>query len=148
MPGIEDPGQQQVGQVRHVGDACTLDECADSLCVNTPIDVAVVCDDSDECTIDSCDPFLGCSSILGDGFDCSTDEDCEAGFTCQVCVCADGQECPADLNFDGDVDAADLADLLLAWGPNPEHPADFDGDGKVGSADLAELLADWGNCPG
>ena len=54
--------------------------------------------------------------------------------------------CPADLDGDGDVDAADIAELLVAWGANPGHPADFDGDGDVDAADLAELLAAWGRC--
>ena len=55
--------------------------------------------------------------------------------------------CPADFDGDGDVDAADLAELLLAWGQNPGSHADFDGDGDVDAADLAELLLAWGVCP-
>jgi hypothetical protein len=57
----------------------------------------------------------------------------------------------ADLNFDGEVGAADLAELLAQWGacPPPQkgscladlEPAD--GDGEVGAADLGELLANW-----
>ncbi len=54
----------------------------------------------------------------------------------------------ADLDGDGDVDAADLAALLGAWGPAtpcpPAPAADLDGDGQVGSADLAILLSQWG----
>ena len=54
---------------------------------------------------------------------------------------------PADLDADGDVDAADLAELLAAWGPTvpcpPFDPADFDTDCDVDAADLAELLAAW-----
>ena len=66
-------------------------------------------------------------------------------------------DCPADFNCDGDIDAADLADLLADWGScagpcEPGDPvvtcrADFDGDCDVDAADLAELLADWGACP-
>ena len=57
-------------------------------------------------------------------------------------------DCVADLDGDGDVDAADLAELLAAWGPVPTpDPPDFDGDGVVNAADLAELLAAWGSCP-
>ena len=55
--------------------------------------------------------------------------------------------CLADMSGDGTVDAADLAELLGAWGPNPGHPADFNGDGVVNAADLAQLLGAWGACP-
>lgn len=54
--------------------------------------------------------------------------------------------CPADLDGDGAVGAADLAQLLGAWGPNPGHPADLNGDGVVDAADLAQLLGAWGPC--
>jgi hypothetical protein len=57
-----------------------------------------------------------------------------------VCICA------ADFDDDGEVRAADLAQLLGAWGPNPDHPADLDGDGTVDASDLAILLAAWGPC--
>jgi hypothetical protein len=62
-------------------------------------------------------------------------------------------ECPADLNQDGEVDGADLALLLQAWGACPPKnacPADLTGDGEVNGADLSILLQDWGpasNCP-
>ena len=48
-----------------------------------------------------------------------------------------------DLDGDGDVDAADLALLLGAWGSS-DPSADLDGDGSVGAADLAILLGNWG----
>ena len=54
--------------------------------------------------------------------------------------------CPADLDGDGEVSAADLGQLLGAWGPNPGHPADFNGDDVVNAADLAQLLGAWGPC--
>ena len=44
------------------------------------------------------------------------------------------------------MNAADLAQLLGNWGPNPGHPADFDGDGFVSTTDLLALLAAWGPC--
>ncbi len=52
--------------------------------------------------------------------------------------------CPADLDADGEVGAADLAILLAAWGSCSSCTADFDDDGDVDAADLATLLADWG----
>ncbi len=54
--------------------------------------------------------------------------------------------CPANLNGDCAVGAADLAQLLASWGPCDDCPADFNGDGVVGAADLAQLLANWGPC--
>ena len=54
--------------------------------------------------------------------------------------------CPADLNGDGVVDAADLAMLLGSWGPCRDCPADLNGDGVVNAADLALLLGSWGPC--
>ena len=47
----------------------------------------------------------------------------------------------ADLNCDGFVGAADLSQLLAAWGDS--GAGDLDGDGAVGAADLALLLAEW-----
>ena len=54
--------------------------------------------------------------------------------------------CLADLDGDGVVGAGDLAQLLGAWGSNPDHPADFNGDGAVDAFDLAYLLGKWGQC--
>ena len=73
----------------------------------------------------------------------------EAGidaFAVGTFFCA-GADCPADLDGDGAVGPADLAELLGAWGPCEACPADFDGDGLVGASDLAELLGTWGPCP-
>jgi len=57
-------------------------------------------------------------------------------------------ECPADFDGDGDVDAADLAELLSSWGPCADPPddcpADLNGDGQVDAFDLAILLGSWG----
>lgn len=73
------------------------------------------------------------------------------GFWAGVCVCL------ADLNADCEIEAADLAMLLGAWGPCPEPctpgepdetcPADLDGDCEVEAFDLALLLGAWGPCP-
>ena len=58
-----------------------------------------------------------------------------------------GPKCKADLNEDGAVSAADILNLLGAWGPNPGHPADFDVNGAVGASDVLRLLGSWGPCP-
>lgn len=58
--------------------------------------------------------------------------------------CGSPNACPADLDGDGQVDAADLAILLGAWG-TPE--ADLTGDGLTDASDLAVALGAWGGCP-
>jgi Concanavalin A-like lectin/glucanases superfamily len=50
---------------------------------------------------------------------------------------------PEDLDEDGDVDGADLAALLGAWGSCSGCPADLHPDGAVDAADLALLLGAW-----
>ena len=65
----------------------------------------------------------------------------------------DGFACPEDLVQDGDVDGADLAVLLGAWGDpgcGLDEPcrADLNCDGAVNAADLGILLAAWGPCGG
>lgn len=48
---------------------------------------------------------------------------------------------PADLNGDGVVNGADLAELLAQWGG--AGAGDLNNDGIVNGADLAQLLASW-----
>ena len=55
-----------------------------------------------------------------------------------------GTTCPADFDGDGDVDTADLLQLLGCWG---EACGDVDGDGDTDTADLLALLGAWGLCP-
>lgn len=53
--------------------------------------------------------------------------------------------CPADIDGDGVVSAADLQAILSQWGT--AGPADINGDGVVNSRDLGQLLGAWGACP-
>ncbi|MFM7135348.1 MAG: di-heme oxidoredictase family protein [Planctomycetota bacterium] len=55
-----------------------------------------------------------------------------------------GSPCPADLDGNGTVNAADLASMLNGWG-TPAY--DLTGDGTTNAADLAQLLNGWGACP-
>jgi hypothetical protein len=59
-----------------------------------------------------------------------------------------GVFCPGDLNGDGRVDLADLAELLGNYGETSGmtyEDGDLDGDGDVDLADLAELLGHYGD---
>jgi hypothetical protein len=53
--------------------------------------------------------------------------------------------CPTDIDRDGQTGASDLSGLLAAWGSSNAN-FDFDGDGVVGAADLSQLLVAWGPC--
>ena len=53
--------------------------------------------------------------------------------------------CPADFNDDGQVNGADLTNLLARWGETaPEY--DLNGDGEIDGADLTIVLSSWGPC--
>lgn len=41
----------------------------------------------------------------------------------------------------------DLVGLLGSWGTDAGGPADLDRDGQVGAADLAQLVSRWGDAP-
>jgi len=65
---------------------------------------------------------------------------CDEGVSCDPC--------PGDVNFDGQVNGADISVLLGFWGLNGKPvAADINRDGVVNGADLAQLLGSWGECP-
>ncbi len=73
----------------------------------------------------------------------------DLGGACVMTVCANcpAAPCPADLNSDGNVNAADLSAVLAAWGAcGKACNADIDGNGMVDAADLSAVLAAWGAC--
>ena len=55
-------------------------------------------------------------------------------------------ECRANVDCVGEVDAADLGLLLSGWNTT-EAQYDLDGDGVVGGGDLGAFLVAWGACP-
>ena len=64
-----------------------------------------------------------------------------AGSLVTTCV----NNCPADVNGDRYVDAADLSELLANWGGSGS--GDLNNSGMVDGLDLAIALASWGSCP-
>ncbi len=52
----------------------------------------------------------------------------------------------ADIDCNGTVDSADLAEVLANWGEG-NGPADLNGDGFINSADLTQVLSSWGPVP-
>jgi hypothetical protein len=56
-----------------------------------------------------------------------------------------GFEVPGDVNGDGAVDADDLVEVILAWGPCPPPPcpADLDDNGVVDADDLVLVILNW-----
>ncbi len=69
---------------------------------------------------------------------------------------ASAQSCFGDINHDGTVEAADLAQLLSDWGECQGGVASNDGqscasdinaNGIVDAVDLAQVLSSWGTCP-
>jgi hypothetical protein len=64
---------------------------------------------------------------------------CDEGVDCDPCL--------GDVNFDGQVNGADISVLLGFWGLNGKPvAADITQDGLVDGADLAVLLGNWGPC--
>ncbi|MCP3904117.1 MAG: Zn-dependent exopeptidase M28 [Planctomycetes bacterium] len=54
--------------------------------------------------------------------------------------------CPADVDGDGDVDFADLLDVIAAWGACADCREDLDLNGVVGFSDVLVLIGAWGPC--
>jgi len=92
-------------------------------------------------------PLTGTVSVRMIATDNPNNSVTEAGldeFSISVTECVSAPACPADLNGDGAINAADLATLLSSWG-SPKN--DLDGDGVVAASDLATMLSSWGSCP-
>ncbi|MBL9150698.1 MAG: proprotein convertase P-domain-containing protein [Phycisphaerae bacterium] len=71
----------------------------------------------------------------------------DAGTLGTVCLTIEyGTACLGDLSGDGQVDGADLGQLLGAWGPCTGCNADLTGDGVIDGGDLAIVLGAWGSC--
>jgi hypothetical protein len=65
-------------------------------------------------------------------------------------VCADGiceqNDCPADIDGDGEVGVSDVLSVIAAWGSCSGCAADVNGDGSVNVSDLLEVVGGWGPC--
>ena len=117
-------GEQDVYFMRIGEYDCNANDIADSLDIESAASLDCDCNGiPDECEI--------AAGASADSNRNGVLDSCEAG---------------GDLNGDGEVGPADLANLLAAWGTDPSGPPDFNDDNTVGPADLAALLALWGGC--
>jgi hypothetical protein len=55
-------------------------------------------------------------------------------------------DCPGDVTGDGEVDVADVVEVIVSWGACSGCAADVTGDGQVNVQDLVEVLVHWGMC--
>ncbi len=55
-------------------------------------------------------------------------------------------ECIADVTGNGQVDFADLLDVISAWGECGGCPEDINRDGMVDLQDVLIVLTSWGPC--
>ena len=143
-------------------ECCTTVCAVDPFCCSTEWDAACVQEANTSCVstcggslaADCCTPHSGthcddadcCASVCAaDPFCCGTQWDTvcanAAVATCASCA----PKCPADIDGNGTVGAADLAARLNAWG-TANAAAALDGNGTVGAPDLAALLNAWGPC--
>ena len=62
-------------------------------------------------------------------------------------TCDNDDDCPADLNGDGEVGGADLTIILSNWGCVDQGcEGDLTGDDLIDGADLTVVLSNWGLC--
>ncbi|MCH8880362.1 MAG: hypothetical protein IID34_10820 [Planctomycetes bacterium] len=112
-----------------------------------------LCDDAD-CPA----PSGACCFDTGFCFELTADQCAAAGAPwagpLTDCTDADGNDiadacendCPSDIDGNGEVGPFDLALVLGFWGPCDGCDTDLDGDGIVGPMDLALVLGFWGPC--
>ncbi len=93
---------------------------------------AVGCDDAD-CCAEVCAIDAYCCENTWDGI-CAS----EAALAC-------GGWCSGDLDFDGDVDGADIGLFLSTWNAGGGL-SDLDANGLVDGADFGIMLSGWGAC--
>ena len=119
----------QEGVYKGNGSVCTAGLC--------PAPMGAACFGTGFClTLTEADALNAGASWQGPGTSCV---DANANGIADACEVSN----PADVNGDGVVNAADLAQVLGAWGTNAAA-SDINRDGTVDAQDLASLLAEWG----
>jgi hypothetical protein len=160
--GLADGWYPQLGidaQANDLRDEMGMDPLFDALACDTWWKVSIVADGETYTVMSVADPLSDCFSSWGEpcpgeGGDnyCSRPERVtyygyEGVMLDDISLHVVGAECPGDLDGDGDVDLADLAQLLGSYGMTngaTYEDGDLDGDGDVDLADLAEMLGHYG----
>ena len=127
-PVSPDACLSQEGVYKGNGSVCTAGLC--------PAPMGAACFGTGFClTLTEADALNAGASWQGPGTSCV---DANANGIADACEVSN----PADVNGDGVVNAADLAQVLGDWGTNAPA-SDINDDGTVDAQDLASLLAAW-----
>lgn len=90
------------------------------------------------------DGVIAVVGALRDDVACPGNPNCDSGSAYVWSLRQLGDAAPGDLDFNGAVNGADLANLISVWGTTGMGTgADINGDGVVNGADLATLLGNW-----
>ena len=106
--------------------------------------------DAESCLVPHAEPFCSdpvcCARVCElKPFCCETEWDASCVELAEtICPAPCNTICPADLDFDGEVGASDLAIMLGEW--LQSGCADLDQSGSVDGADITILLGSWGFC--
>ena len=132
-------------------DACTVDDCVEGVCQNTPVD----CDDANSCTDDACESGTGACENVCNAQDfadpCCTNYACSGEPICQGPACVDndtdGYGSPASptCTYPEEDCNDERADINPGIAEVCGNGFDDDCDGKIDAADPDCAAGPWGS---